>query len=191
MTPPAGAISLTVGSSLVEAVNTINRWFSSSAMGRAGFTSNWVDLFLTANTVGIGSGNIRHLTERIVRVVDDASEVASNKTKWAKAGELGEQLARDHLQANGYTILASQLYVRTSAGLRITDFVVTGGKLGTDIAGFEVKVNGADRSSLQVSKDNLISIQGGTIASWRQPNFTHGLPIRYTTYLMYVDLEVR
>jgi hypothetical protein len=123
--------------------------------------------------------------------VDAVQEISSKKTKWKQTGDLGEQMASEYLIAHGYTILGSQVYVRTSAGLRITDFLVTGGKLGADIGGFEVKVNGSERTGRQALKDGLIQTQGGTIASWRQPNFVHGRAIRYTTYLMYVDLIVQ
>ncbi len=124
----------------------------------------------------------------LIKGADAAVEIGSKATKWRRIGLRGEELARSLLLASGYEILAEQLYVRTSTGLRITDFVVTGGKCGVDICGFEVKANTATRSNLQVVKDGLIATQGGTVASWFQPAFTYGEPVRYETYLIGVTI---
>jgi hypothetical protein len=120
---------------------------------------------------------------------DETEEVASNLAKWAIAGRQGERKAVGALQKKGYVILATQLYVRTSSGLRITDFVVTGGPAGTDIAAFEVKVNDSPYTPLQQLKDSIIAgPQGGTVVSLAQPGFAYGTTVRYTTYLMTVQM---
>lgn len=105
-------------------------------------------------------------------------------------GARGEEAALDALIQKGYTVLAAQLYVSTSDGLRVTDFVVTGGPPGDDLAGFEVKVNGSPYTLLQQMKDSVIATSGGTVVNWYQPAFPYGTPFRYTTYLVTVDMTV-
>jgi hypothetical protein len=132
-----------------------------------------------------------NLSQTIKTVFNSAVEIGSKKAKWAQVGAQGEAAAAEHLTANGYVIIAQQLYVDTSAGLRITDFLVTGGRLGDGIAGFEVKVNGSPYTPLQLQKDLLIATQGGIIRSLSKPGLEYGTQIRYETYLMYVDMEMK
>jgi hypothetical protein len=168
--------------------NTTETYGARQGEGRstAGGNRNLLPGFAPLNApTNLGSvGNIPLL----IKGADAAVEIGSKATKWRRIGLRGEELARSLLLASGYEILAEQLYVRTSAGLRITDFVVTGGKCGVDICGFEVKANTATRSNLQVVKDGLIATPGGTVASWFQPAFTYGEPVSYETYLIGVTI---
>lgn len=133
---------------------------------------------------------IPSLSDRISAAFDAALETGSNRTKWAQVAVQGEAAALEALIGKGYTVLAAQLYVSTDAGLRVTDFVVTGGPAGDDLAGFEVKVNDSPYTALQQLKDPLIAgPNGGTVVNWNQPAFPYGTPVRYTTYLMTVDME--
>jgi hypothetical protein len=102
-------------------------------------------------------------------------------------GFVGELAAQKKLLEAGYTIVATHLYVRTSAGLRVTDFLITGGRLGTDIAGYEVKVNNSVYLESQQVKDKLIETEGGTVAS--RNSLLYGRTVRYKTYLMQVIME--
>ena len=119
--------------------------------------------------------------------LQDLFEVGSNLTKFAQLGRAGEAAARQLLISRGYTILDQQLYVRTSLGVRITDFVITGGVLGDDIAGYEVKVNNSAYTPLQQQKDAIIQSFGGTVASRFSPVFSYGQTIQYPTYLLGVQ----
>lgn len=131
------------------------------------------------------------IAERIQATFDAAAEIGSNKAKWAQVGKQGEDAAVETLLVRGYRVLASQLYVLTTAGLRVTDFVVTGGPAGDSIVGFEVKVNNSPYSARQVQKDSIIaSAKGGVVVNWGQPAFPYGTSVRYTTYLMYVDMTI-
>jgi hypothetical protein len=120
----------------------------------------------------------------IFRTPGDLAEDATQRTKWARVGVWGEQEAEGALIAKGYTIIGTHVYVRTSAGLRVTDFLITGGVLGKDIAGYEVKVNNSPYLPSQQMKDALIQSQGGTIVS--RDSLLYGQTVHYTTYLMYV-----
>ena len=122
---------------------------------------------------------------QIFRNLSDLAEIGSNLSKWAQAGIAGEVAAAEALRGKGYTIVAQHLYVRTPAGLRVTDFVITGGGLGDALAGYEVKVNDSPYTWLQYSKDLFIESGYGTVAAINSP-FTYGQPIQYTTYLMFV-----
>ena len=103
---------------------------------------------------------------------------------------MGEIAVAGALAERGYTILGQQVYVRVPAGLRITDFLVTGGNAGRTLAGFEVKVNSSVRSSLQILKDNQIATTGGIVASRGGipgAGLSYGDPIKYKTYEMFID----
>jgi hypothetical protein len=65
--------------------------------------------------------------------------------------------------------------------------VVTGGNLGDDIGGIEVKVNGSPYTALQQQKDAIIQTFGGTVASRFSPVFSYGQSVQYPTYLLGVQ----
>jgi hypothetical protein len=131
------------------------------------------------------------LSQTIQASFDAAAEIGSNRAKWAQVGQQGEDAALETLVVRGYRVLAAQLYVSTSVGLRITDFVVTGGPAGDEIVGFEVKVNGSAYTLKQQLKDSVIaSPAGGVVVNWNQLAFPYGTAVQYTTYLMYVEMTV-
>lgn len=65
------------------------------------------------------------------------------------------------LVAEGYTILGSQVSVRTAEGRRVIDHLVQDAN-GT-IRAVEVKAGGAVRNTSQLDKDNALATQGGTL----------------------------
>ena len=117
---------------------------------------------------------------KIVRdLADYATEISSSNTRWAAMGKAGKSAAEEEIISRGYTIIGRQIYVRTPLGLRIVDFLVTGGQLGKGVGSFEVKVNGAGRTPSQVAKDNYIRDFGGEVRSWNSSYF--GQKIKFDT----------
>jgi hypothetical protein len=135
------------------------------------------------------------LLETIQRAYSDAVEIEGSVAKWSRIararGGFGEREVRRFLEEEGVKVLGGQVYVRTSLGLRVTDYLVTGGRFGNRLVGVEVKVNSAERSTMQIRKDNLIASEGGTIAS-RTNQITqiypYGTQMRYQTYVFQVLL---
>jgi len=122
----------------------------------------------------------------LYNALDTAVEVQTKRTKWADLGDRGEAYVAAYLEQDGFEILGRQIWVRTSAGIRITDFIVTGGAFGTQLVGVEVKVNTSVRTPGQIAKDELIQTSGGTIANWSRANFTHGETVQYPTLIYQV-----
>ncbi|TVL19612.1 hypothetical protein AYI92_10255 [Shewanella xiamenensis] len=83
--------------------------------------------------------------------------LAANKA----AGKAAEAQAAKDLVAEGYTILGSQVSVRTAEGRRVIDHLVQDAN-GT-IRAVEVKAGGAVRNTSQLDKDNALATQGGTL----------------------------
>ena len=77
------------------------------------------------------------------------------------AGAAAEEIAEQQLLDEGYTIIGRQVSVRTSAGRRVIDLLVSD-PAGNMIA-FEVKSGNAIRSSTQLTKDMLIETEGGIL----------------------------
>ncbi|HEY3797631.1 MAG TPA: hypothetical protein VGL58_04705 [Caulobacteraceae bacterium] len=103
-----------------------------------------------------------------VNLATDNIEVADSVARWQELGPKGEFAVELAIEKQGYTVVGRQVYVRTSLGLRVADFMVLvpAGQMGspTPYYGFlEVKVNGGRYSSLQQAKDALIGTQGGTL----------------------------
>lgn len=103
-----------------------------------------------------------------VRALGDELEVADSISKWRELGPKGEVLVEAAVQAKGWTLLGTQVYVRTKLGLRIEDVMVhvPAGMTGNATAydGFiEVKVNDGRYSLLQQEKDALIGSVGGVL----------------------------
>jgi hypothetical protein len=133
--------------------------------------------------------------KKILETIDEISEIATNRTKWAQLGVQGETAAEAALIEENYLILAKQLYVRTKLGLRITDYVVTDALNPGPIYGFEVKVNGSGYLPTQFAKDQLIATTGGKVVSRFNKIFNvssvfkYGQTIQYQTYLMNVEIK--
>jgi len=106
-------------------------------------------------------------------ITESVSNIADNYSK----GKRGEDEARQILRENGYIILQEQVYIRTSGGLRITDFLtIKRGDPSRTLYGFEAKAGFyAFRSSSQIAKDNLIATEGGVIRSFSIRGFASGL----------------
>jgi hypothetical protein len=77
------------------------------------------------------------------------------------------------LQADGWTILATELRVNTPLGVRVTDILA---ERNGSIAGFETKLGGSRYLPSQIAKDTYISRFGGTLAD--------GSTLQYPTLLI-------
>jgi hypothetical protein len=100
--------------------------------------------------------------------VASAGEIADSVSKWRELGPKGEIAIQAAVRARGWEVLDTQVYVRTSLGLRVEDVMVhvPAGTAGNATAydGFiEVKVNGGRYSPLQQAKDALIWKEGGKL----------------------------
>jgi len=127
-----------------------------------------------------------------VSAMADEIEVADSITKWRELGPKGEESVREAVAARGWTVLATQVYVRTSLGLRVADFLVhiPAGMAGnlTAYDGFiEVKVNGGRYNSLQRDKDALIGTVGGVLLT-PVPGYRAGSKITLETALANVTI---
>jgi len=91
------------------------------------------------------------------------------------AGKGAEAIVAKQLEAEGYTIVGSQVGVRTSQGLRFIDHLVED-PAGNLIA-MEVKSGGGVRTGLQVAKDTEMATQGATIVSSKVPRLTGQLKV--------------
>ena len=91
------------------------------------------------------------------------------------AGKEAEAIVAKQLEAEGYTIVGSQVGVRTSLGLRFIDHLVED-PAGNLIA-MEVKSGGGVRTGLQVAKDAEMATQGATIVSSKVPRLTGQLKV--------------
>jgi RHS repeat-associated protein len=109
-------------------------------------------------------------------------ERVSNTADFRAIGVAGEAAVREKIIESGYGIAGEQVYIRTESGLiRIVDFLIRVDD--SYFAGVEAKANTATRSVRQLTLDNLIGIQGGTIIS-RRPLFYglgYGQHIRFNT----------
>ncbi len=98
---------------------------------------------------------------------DEWRKGPSNK----KQGQAGEKKAREIVEKFGYEILGEQVGVRIKTRLgnriRIVDFLVVD-KNDTVIA-VEVKSGNAEPTGRQISLDNLMASQGGTVTSPQVP----------------------
>jgi hypothetical protein len=105
---------------------------------------------------------------RAAKEIGDGVEVADSIEKWRELGPKGEALMRAAVEAKGWEVIDTHVYVRTSFGLRVEDLLarIPAGALGNPLPfdGFiEVKVNGGRYSHLQQAKDALIFKEGGTL----------------------------
>jgi hypothetical protein len=103
-----------------------------------------------------------------VKEVANAVEIADSVSKWRELGPKGEIAIQEAVRARGWTLLGSQVYVRTALGLRVQDVMVhvpagTAGNASAYDGFIEVKVNGGRYSSLQQAKDALIWSEGGVL----------------------------
>ena len=103
-----------------------------------------------------------------VKAMADAVEVADSISKWKELGPKGEAAIVEAVEAKGWSVLGTQIAVRTTLGLRIEDVMVRlpPGTVGNDIEydGFiEVKVNGGRYNALQQAKDAIIGTKGGIL----------------------------
>jgi RHS repeat-associated protein len=121
--------------------------------------------------------------------VDTLHETIQNRRKWAKLGKQAEVDAVLWLEANGYTVLATQVYIKTSIGTRISDIIAIDTREPFEPAfGVEVKANSATRSKLQRAKDLVIATKGGEVRSWTKANFPHGTHLKFRTYVWCMDM---
>jgi hypothetical protein len=83
------------------------------------------------------------------------------------------------LQAEGHTVLASQVTIRTSAGTRRVDHLVQ--TQDGHIFATEVKSGGGVRSGRQLAADHAMEVEGGTIVGTNAPEALRGRTLRIPT----------
>ena len=144
-----------------------------------------VPMIMAGPATGLGA-----VFSTILRYPDMVAEVAQNQTDFWRAGKSGEMEAQDQIIANGHQIVGVQVWVRTSIGIRITDFLITGGGLSPGTyGGIEVKVNNSGYTAKQKAKDALLWKEGGVVISRNSP--LYGQHIKYDTgeYRIYTRPE--
>jgi RHS repeat-associated protein len=95
------------------------------------------------------------------------------------AGKEAEAVVGQQLVDEGYTILGSQVSVRTSQGLRVIDHLVQDAE--GNILAIEVKNGGGFRKPLQVLKDTLMETEGAVIVGKNAPDALRGSTLRIPT----------
>jgi hypothetical protein len=88
------------------------------------------------------------------------------------AGREAERIVAGQLAQEGSTILGSQVAVRTSAGLRFIDHLIT--TPGGQMIAVEVKSGNAVRSARQLMKDGLIATDGAVVVGRNAPKGLQG-----------------
>ena len=121
--------------------------------------------------------------KKVLEVAKKAAAKGTSKADVLKAnqaqGKAAEKLAKADLEKQGYKVLGSQVSVKTSEGRRVIDHLVQDSK--GNIKGIEVKSGNAIRSSSQISKDNAMAKQGGTIIGKNAPAALKGKTIQIKT----------
>jgi hypothetical protein len=137
-------------------------------------------------------GPITPMSEAAKKLAD-AIEVTESIAKWRELGRKGEALIKAEVEAHGWTLLGTQVPLRTSLGLRIEDVMVEvpPGAIGNakTIVGFiEVKVNGGRYSTLQQDKDALIWSEGGVLLKSVKEGYEAGDRVKLGTGLATVTI---
>lgn len=91
-------------------------------------------------------------------------------------------MAKADLEAQGYTVLGSNVTARTSQGIRYIDHLVD---VNGDLFGVEVKSGGAFRSSSQLLKDTAMEIEGATLSGPNVPASLQGQTLKIPTVEMH------
>ncbi|MDW8803149.1 hypothetical protein P8V03_18635, partial [Clostridium sp. A1-XYC3] len=110
----------------------------------------------------------QNISQRFVRIASRASNTSPKSVSKAEilaknraVGAAAERIAAKKLIDEGYKIVGSQVSVRTSAGRRIIDHLVS--NQSGNLVAVEVKSGNAVRSSSQILKDRLIETEGGIL----------------------------
>jgi RHS repeat-associated protein len=98
------------------------------------------------------------------------------------AGKAAEVLAKADLEAQGYTVLGSNVTARTSQGIRFIDHLVD---VNGDLFAVEVKSGGAFRSSGQLLKDIAMEFEGATLSGPNVPASLQGQVFKIPTVEMH------
>lgn len=114
---------------------------------------------------------------------DASSEVASNATTIGEIGAEGEAAVAQELLDRGYTIVGTQVYIKSAAGMRVADFLVSDGNKYTLV---EVKANTSVRTFSQARKDYLIGSRGGLIRNRTSPTLNYNTRIQASTMIIRV-----
>lgn len=122
----------------------------------------------------------------------DAEEIALQMAEIRLIGKDGEAQAAELIEERGMTIIATQVYVRTKIGLRVTDILARGrdGRL----QGFEVKAGFAPYyPASQKRKDYLIQEDNhNRLVSIKQiPGLVPGQFINYPTLPIYIISSIK
>ena len=101
--------------------------------------------------VGIAQAEIK-----VAKALTKAEIVAKNH----EAGKAAEKLALQALQAEGYTVVGSNVTAYTSQGIRYIDHLV---RINGELFAVEVKSGNAIRNSNQILKDVAMEVEGATL----------------------------
>jgi RHS repeat-associated protein len=152
----------------------------------------WKDVLFGPPSKGRGANTAEN---QAARARADSQEFAANSTdaglmrvrEMHGKGRTGEEVARQYLIGHGYTIVASQLYVRDTGGnLRIVDHLVRQGVNG--LRGIEVKFGDNTRNPRQRMVDSNISLNGAKVVSRNNPLFPYGTFVKFNTMEMHIHL---
>lgn len=95
------------------------------------------------------------------------------------AGDLREAEVKRELEREGHQVF-SQVTVKTSQTRRVVDHLIIDGKTGK-MRAIEVKSGNAKRNKSQISKDNAMKTEGGTIIGKNAPDTLRGQRMRIPT----------
>ena len=98
------------------------------------------------------------------------------------AGKAAEVLAKADLEAQGYTVVGSNVTANTSQGIRYIDHLVD---LNGDLFGVEVKSGGAFRNASQLLKDTAMEMEGATLSGPNVPAIYQGQVFKIPTVEMH------
>jgi hypothetical protein len=92
-----------------------------------------------------------------------AAQLATNR----QTGKAGELLVENELERIGFSVLGSQVSVRTTHGRRVIDHLIE--TPAGDILAIEVKTGNAVRSAAQLVKDAALASAGGLLVGKKAP----------------------
>jgi len=97
-------------------------------------------------------------------------------------GKAAEALAKADLEAQGYTVIGSNVTARTSVGIRYIDHLVD---VEGDLFAVEVKSGGAVRNGSQLLKDTAMEMEGATLSGPNVPANLQGQTFNIPTVEMH------
>lgn len=160
---------------------------STSRRGTTAFTGHERLALLASSDASPGSKGPNGAAGDAAEAASNAQDLARNSVRENRLrGQTAQGVVRNALVREGFTIVGEQVYVRDAFGnLRIVDIVVRQGR--TLLGGIEVKLNGARRSSRQISVDWNIETSGGRVVSRNIPTLPYGTRVQFRTIVIPVQ----